>query len=446
MPLTRSSCRSSDRVPCRSSGRAASVYMLGLAICVSGYLVASSQAVADVLTLDGAIAKAIAFDPRLKSELVEGAARNAETYQSSLSPNPELSVDLENFLGSGDLSGFGGSELTLGIDQKFELGGKRSARIAKGQAAEDLSSAEFRALRRAVIARVAADFYEVLGAMRKVRLRLAQRKQFQELLGPLRERVEAGGSPEADLTRGQIAAEQANVVLESAQLETEAARQKLAANWSGYLSSAMHIRGRLKRPIREAMPLSAVLGRLKSHPELLKFDALRDHRLAEYDVQKTLAVPDLTLGLGVRRLAETDDVAVVAKGSIPLPIRDRNEGNILAAAERVGKAEFEREVVWQKLKRQLISAYGALHRSCHETRRYTNNIVPKARSTVTSIKKGYFRGRFKVVDLLDAISVLTEAESRQTDTLVICRIAATRIKTLTGIDPLNGQRLAKFAR
>lgn len=430
-------------------GNTASVFVIVLCVCLSALPVINSPAQGRAgrgLTINTAISKALAHDPRLKSERVEAAALSAETYQASLSPNPELFVDVENFLGSGDFRGFGGADLTVGIDQRFELGGKKAARVARGLAAEDLSSAQLKAVRRAIIARVSADFFEVLGARKKLHLRKAQMKQFRELLRPLQERVEAGGSPEADLTRGQIASAQANVALEAAVFELDTVRQKLASNWSGNLSSATGLRGRLKQPTREAASLASILEQLKSHPELRKFEALHAARLAELDVQHSLAVPDLTLGIGVRRVGESDDMAFVARGSIPLPIRNQNEGNVTAAAERIGKAAYERDVVWQALKRQLISAYGRLHRNCHETRRYAADILPKARATVASIKQGYFRGRFKVVDLLDAISVLTVAEIRHSETLVQCRIEAVKIKTLTGIDPLNGRKLARFAR
>ncbi len=430
----------------RPGRRRAWVFLFSSCVVLVSSLNSISVVAAATLTFERAVSKALAFDPRLKAQKMETEALRAETYQASLSPNPEFSVDVDNFLGSGALSGFGGSEITLGLDQRFELGGKRAARINRGQAAEDFGSAELRAIKRAIIARVARDFFAVLGAQKKLALRKAQRGKFLELLRPLRERVAAGGSPEADLTRGQIAAEQAKIALESAQFELKAARQKLASNWSGHLSNGTRVRGDLLPPTREATPLIAILARLKSHPDLQKFEALHAVRLAELDVQHSLAVPDVTLGIGVRRFNETDDVALVAKGAVAIPIRDRNEGAILAAAERVGKAAYERDVVWQELKRRLIAAFGALHRNCHETRRYQLSIVPKARNAVVSIRRGYFRGRFKVVDLLDSITVLTEAQSRQIDTLVQCRTAAANIKTLTGIDPLNGQKLPRFAR
>ncbi len=412
-------------------------------VCLTSFIVLPVNAASNRLTLAQSITKALAFNPKLKSEKLEGRARRAETWQGSLSPNPELSVDVDDFLGSGSVRGFGAADVTVGINKKFELGGKRSARIAKGQAVEDMNYAQREALRREVIVQVSSDYFNVLGAKKNMVLRKKQYRLFETLLAPLKRRVEVGGSPESDLIRGQIAAQQARIAFENAHITLESARQRLASNWSSRLGKT-YVLGRLRQPNREAIAITSILKKLNFHPEVKKFEARHSAKIAELDIQKSLSVPDITLGLGVRRFGGNGDMAFVAKGSMPLPFQNTNEGNITAAAERIGKASLSRDALKQNLRRRLVSTYGLLHRNCHETRRYKATITPKARSAVKSIKQGYFNGRFKVVDLLDAISVLTQAEQRETETLVQCRIAATKIKTLTEIDPLTGQKLSRY--
>jgi cobalt-zinc-cadmium efflux system outer membrane protein len=54
--------------------------------------------------------------------------------QAAAIPNPEVSFELDNALGSGDLRGLTSAETTLQLSQLIELGGKRDARIAAGTA------------------------------------------------------------------------------------------------------------------------------------------------------------------------------------------------------------------------------------------------------------------------------------------------------------------------
>ncbi len=49
-------------------------------------------------------------------------------------PNPSVSIDTENALGSGPYRGFGESDTTIAFSMPVELGGKRSARVAVADA------------------------------------------------------------------------------------------------------------------------------------------------------------------------------------------------------------------------------------------------------------------------------------------------------------------------
>lgn len=403
----------------------------------------SIQASAAEISLRQAINKALDEDPRLKATRSELIAKQAETYQAGRSPNPELGVDVENFLGSGEFNGFENSELTFSLSQKFELGGKKQARINKGIAKEEVASAATQSARQAVIFKTGVDFVKVLGAQREVSLLRAQKSEFINLLRPLKRRVEAGGSPEVDMVRGEIAAEESFVALESAEIKLQAARRQLASNWLGAWQPDMRAIGRVSLQRREAIPLTTIISQLKYHPRIRQWDLIKLARISELELQQSQAVPDLTLGLGIRWSEETDDMAFVAQGSIPLPIYDRNRGNIDAAAERIHKSGLERAQEMQRLKRQVAGIYSNLHQSCHRARRYASSIVPKAKNSVATITEGYFAGRFTVVALFDSISELTRSQSVQIQSQVNCEVATMQIRLLAGIDPFTGSQRRK---
>lgn len=408
------------------------------ALCINLGMITHS--IAAEITLKRAINKSIDNDPRLAMTRSELIAKQAETFQAGRSPNPELGVDVENFLGSGDFSGFEKSEMTFSLSQKFELGGKKQARINSGIANEDVASAVVQSVRQAIIFKTGIDFVRVLGAQREVSLLRRQKKEFLNLLRPLKKRVEAGGSPDVDLTRGEIAAEESYVALETAEIKLKSTRRQLASNWLGSWQPNMRAAGRIKLQRHEAIPLRNIFSQLRSNPRIKQWDYIKIARISELELQKSRATPDLTLGIGVRWFEETDDLAVVAQGSIPLPIFDRNRGNIDAAAERIYKSNHERDQEIQGLKQQVARAYGNLHQECHRAKRYVSSIVPKAKKSVASIKDGYFGGRFTVVALLDAISDLTKSQSVQIQSQVNCQVAAMQIRLLAGIDPFTGRK------
>ncbi|MEQ8737202.1 MAG: TolC family protein, partial [Hoeflea sp.] len=53
--------------------------------------------------------------------------RAAEARQASFLPNPELGLEVENVFGSGPYSGVDEADITLGVSQLIETGGKRES-------------------------------------------------------------------------------------------------------------------------------------------------------------------------------------------------------------------------------------------------------------------------------------------------------------------------------
>lgn len=62
-------------------------------------------------------------------------------------PNPEISIDAENFEGSGPYKGFDGIEVTLRLSQLVELGGKRIKRVKAAALEKDIAGWDYEAAR-----------------------------------------------------------------------------------------------------------------------------------------------------------------------------------------------------------------------------------------------------------------------------------------------------------
>src|SRR3546814_16304334 len=70
-------------------------------------------------------------------------------------------------------------------------------------------------------------------------------------------------------------------------------------------------------------------------------DVLRSR--AELELERSQAIPDLTLSAGVRQFRETDDSAFLVGVSIPIPVFDRNRGAIERAGADVVATERSEE-------------------------------------------------------------------------------------------------------
>ena len=110
-------------------------------------LILYKPAGADAMTKEDALKRALEHNPSIQLSLARIEIAMGEKIQASLIPNPEAVFEIENFGGSGELSGIDGAEATVGLEQQIELAGKRAkrtriadydAKIAEEQAIADI--------------------------------------------------------------------------------------------------------------------------------------------------------------------------------------------------------------------------------------------------------------------------------------------------------------------
>ncbi len=176
-------------------------------------------------------ALALTRSPRLAVYDFERRIRDARTLQAALRPNPELAFEVENFAGSGDLSGFGGSELTLSVAQLFELGGKRSNRREVARFERELATWDYEAVRLEVLSDVSRAFVEVVAAQLRIALADDLIETAKQDLVAVGRRVEAGAASPIERTRARIALATAEMDRETVALALTAARVRLATTW-----------------------------------------------------------------------------------------------------------------------------------------------------------------------------------------------------------------------
>ncbi|MBN9262186.1 MAG: TolC family protein [Hyphomicrobium sp.] len=389
------------------------------------------------IDLREAIERALGADARLTAGRYEVEAAHGGVIQAGRRPNPEISVELEDFAGTGQYRGAQSATLTISLAQKLELGGKRDARVAVAQGKEEVAHAEIAVLIRDIVTQTKLDYIHVLGAQQRVELLAAAAKRFDDLLPGLRRRVEAGASPPADVSRGELAAGLARVAVDKATSELTNAKRQLVANWAGNLRDAVTVAGRLRHNGHRPAALQVLLANIDDHPAVRAWTAVYAQRRGELTLQSATAIPDLTLSGGVSRLFETDDTSFRLSGSIPLPIHDRNEGGIIEAERRLAKTTYDRNATRRQITRKIIEAYAEFEGACIEASRLLESILPTARRATENVQSSFQQGRLGVKDLLDAHRDQYGAEVQQLDADIRCHSAAAKVEALAARNPFQ---------
>lgn len=384
----------------RFSARAVGACLFTLAAFAPG-----TQA-ADGLTLRQAVDAALGGNPELQTFAFQFQALEARTRQAALRPAPELSIDVENVLGTGAVKGTDAAEYTFALSQVIELGGKRDARIAAAQAGRSAADLERQARQLDVLAEVTRRFITVATQQEQLQLARKATQLAQRTVNGAQRRVDAAKSPHAELDRARIALDRAKLDERRAETELDTARRQLAATWG---ESKPVINGRLMGEVQAdlfSLPApdayEALSVRLASSPDFLRFASEARLRDAELRLAATTRKPDLTLGGGFRRFQEGGDQAFVASVSIPLFGGRRAESFIAEAQANRDLVGAEQRVAEVKARAMLYELHRELTRAVAEAQSLRTDILPRTEEALRETEYAFERGRYSYLELVDA--------------------------------------------
>ncbi len=368
------------------------------------------------ITLLSAANLTLLHNPELAALAKEIGALEGATLQAGLFRNPELSFNVENPGNIQKLHGDINSPdsvaqevvqqlTTIRIGQLLELGGKRMARVQAAQLNEELAIRDYESRRVEVIARVANVFTEVLAGQERLKLAEETKLLAQNVVDKVILRVQAGKVPPIEETRAKIGLSSARIEWEQAQRDLASARKRLALMWGSTSPQFDQALGSLETftPPPDFHRLQELV---MSNPMALRAMKNIEHRKALVEVEETRRIPNLTVNAGIVHHAQLGGTTAVAGLMIPLPLFDRNQGNLKEAHVRVNKAEDERQALELRLKTELTQSYEALTAAWNEINILRNEILPGAKSAFNVMRRGYELGKFGLLELLDSQRVL----------------------------------------
>ncbi|ACT58412.1 TolC family protein [Hirschia baltica] len=385
------------------------------------------------LTLVDVMKKIRNASPAARAAALEVQALRSEADQAGRRLNPNISLEMENFSGSGAFSGQAQSETTLAFEQTLRLGGKRKLNERAARAKEALSSAECSVILLEAQLTGAVLFAELIAASKLKNLAIESADLSDQLAGTVKRRVDAGAAAPPELLRARADAAAARASVSTASANVNQLRYELALLWgSANPTFKMDISS-------NTLINSSIDNSIKSHPALDAADAALVARQAERDLAKSAAIPDLTVSAGLRRFEETGEQAVIAGISIPFPIFDRGRDAVRAASFRRDAATLSRTVTEQRLLSQKRAAVSSRKAAQKRLDILTSEALPAAEEAYTAAVKGYEIGRFDLTTTLDARATLIETRSALIEADFALQSQDMRLRALIGATPFDGE-------
>ncbi|OYX36746.1 MAG: transporter [Caulobacterales bacterium 32-69-10] len=372
--------------------------------------------------------------------LAERAAnvRSAEGLadQAGYRPNPTVSLDVENVVGTRPYRGFSQAQNTLTASQTLELGGKRAARIAAGRASVEASRAQQRQALADFGYDLALAYVTAEAAQTRADLLRQDLERAADDLRVARALVDAGREADLRAVQAQAAVSATRAELQLARADAAEALGRLSA-MVGAPAPYTSI-GPLLLPGANALAIPTGEPPT-STPAVLAAEAERDAAVRRINVERTRATPNVTVSLGVRRLEGENATNFVGGVAVPFPLFDRNRGAISsaladrdAADARVNAARLEAEASWRAgIFRAGASQDGLLAAIEGES---------AAAEGYRLARIGYEAGRTPLVELLNARRALTEAQARTLDARTQRIRADATLARLAGRTPFGDAR------
>ncbi|MDY0833292.1 TolC family protein [Pseudomonas sp. SED1] len=379
---------------------------------------------AQTLTLESALQTAFANNPDMAAAQWEIDIAQGGRQQAGLIPNPVASWDAEDTRRNSRTT-------TVKLSQTLELGGKRGARIDVATRAQEAAALTLEQRRNGLRADVIDGYYGALRAQE--RLDLAQRSLALAERGLVvaNGRVTAGKSSPVEATRAQVQLSEIRLEFNRAQMGLTDAYRRLAAS-TGAASTDFQAVATQAQAAPELPPTAQLLGRLQQTVELRLAELKIAQGEAALGLEKAQRIPDLDVSIGSQYDASVRERVNVVGVSMPIPLFNRNQGNVLAASRRADQARDLRNAAELRLRTETRQALDLWQTANTEVRSFNQQILPAAQSAVDSATRGFEMGKFNFLEVLDAQRTLIAARTQYLAATAQATEAWVRIERIYG--------------
>lgn len=383
-----------------------------------------SDAVADGqgLTLADLQSMAVASNPAVAEMGARLEALRGRWVQAGLPPNPVAQYQAEE-IGSEGAEGLH----SLAVGQTLVTGGKLQLRQAMIAAEMRRAEANLMADRLRIATDVRTAFTAALVAQRRLELVTQLRRVASESVDAVGQMLRAAEVSRVPLLQSQTELQQAELAVETARASLAGARRRLASVAGLADLPPQPLIGNLEDELPEVPYDEALNQLLAASPELADRAAAVDRAQRSLRLACAQIVPNVTTQVGVGYDTGANDPFTSVQISLPLPVVDRNQGNIRRARAEISAAALARRRAELDLANRLAEALQRYQTARVRVLRLTEQIDPKAEETLRLSQLAFQAGETGYLELLTAQRTLFQVRLDTLTAVEQARQAAAQI-------------------
>ncbi len=371
-------------------------------------------------------------------------ADSALIRQARLWDNPNLTVDQniyadnQGFFRHGqDENGNPTGQFYVQVQQLIQLGGKRGKAVAVASANAGISQLQFEETLRSLRLTLRRDFYTILQLERNANLYNAELEQISRLSTGMQAQFNAGNVARKDVLRVQsveVGLQQElsdNLrAIEDAQNEM---RTLLALHGNEYIRPEGEKLSNI--PTLPPSSIETLTEMAKAHnPSYLLAQRQAEYQKLNYRYQKSLAVPDLNVGPNYDRASNFAPNYFGLTLGIPIPLLNRNQGNIRAAEWNIqqGQASLSAEDV--NLANDVRAAYRKLALALSIATPQTTAFYNDYRQLFSNIIESYRQRQISLLEFIDYLNGYEDVREKQLRQQLNIQLAKEDLNYQVGVD------------
>ena len=376
-------------------------------------------------------------NPTLRAQEQSITSNRAAEVTAGLRPNPTFQNDT--------------TSATIGVYQEFEVGGKRQARIRGARLATQISQTDAEDARRTLTLSLRQAFVAALQAKSDLQLARESLANYQKTVDINRQMFQQGEISRADFLRIELQTLQFQTDLDDAILEVKTAKAALR----GLLGTAdlpddFDLDVELK-----AQPFDKDLAELKrlalqNRPDLKSAYTGREKAAADLRLTQANRWPDPTIGASYLHTGDefpgaqwfqpfypkgnSSNAMGVGIASIPIPIFNRNQGEIARAQSEQLRAGFLADAAEIQVIQDVESAYAAFVSARDRLRMYEETYLGYAKESLDIEEFSFHKGGASILDFLDAQRTYRATQLAYRQQLAAYLNALAQLQTAAGLE------------
>jgi outer membrane protein, heavy metal efflux system len=406
-------------------------YAAASMMLISGAATAQNADSTTVLDLRETISRTLTTSPDLRASGYLLRAQEARILQTSIKPPPELSVQVENVLGTGEHELFESAQTTLSVAWILERG-VRQRQVEAESANLKLMEVDMDVSRLDAAAQTARRYLDCLALQTRMVNALAAITQAETTVSAVTDRVEAGAVPAAELARAQAELARRELVREDIEHELLSAYYLLAAQWGQSSPDFGSVSGDVLT-LPQIEDFAVLKEQLGQNPDIARY--LSQQRLfeAQLSLAEATRKPNLRVSAGLRQLENVGDQTLVFEASMPLARPGNNQGRLNEARANIARTEAEAEAERVRIETALFVIYQELQHSIMLAGVLRDEIIPLYEDALTQTQNAYEQGRYSFLELSTVQAELLAARNDLVDASIEAHRRVIEIERYTGL-------------